>query len=740
MDVHAEEGQENQWDNISNITQLNEISAIELNSVDETLFVRRSLEILEYGLINTSPIDSIWPDDSDFFYDMDWNNDYQKMAYAHSGSFASPSNLWNSPLVILDRNGVPIEGMTPYGRIPEHPSNIADIEWRPRSNHLAIGFHDGILQIINCSDGSVISRHSFQHPIKRCLWNPTGSLLAVIITDMMNITDKLYIWDISYNNSWRTGGSWTIFDIDWSYDSRYLFVSENKMIHMLDVANGTSEDIWDSGGWFISTNPIDPIMVIHGYWSVNILNYYTKQVGTYYSYHEQLSFSDWTQDGSYFFTLDDADVIHIWTGKSTVPRPRVGIRTPNPDAIASGSIDIEGWAESTAPSTLSVIIRIGQNDWSLANGSIEWNFEYNTARTPDGPLMIRVKAIDYSGFSDVRIIRIFINNTVPNLDTPPTISIQSPDNGSIVWGVVEIIGKAVDDKAIESIQIRIDRSEWNPVEISQYQSVMNWTHHIDIMTELESTLEIQARAYDGYHFSEIAYVQVEIRPPSPDGLPLIVDILFPTPGITVPKDFTILGRIEQGRAEEIFVSIDNGKIYVIPGTDSWQITFYDVQEGPHFLSVIARNDEKWSQWIILSFFVDESIPMENQPPIIGIISPINDSSIDTDFSIIGWSIDDTEVVENEILINGNWTMVNGTYQWQFNISIDALSEGWIEFKVRAFDGSQFSEPMSVRLLILKEEDDNNGVKVPSKNYLYVIGLLIVIIVILSGYIMIMNKR
>jgi hypothetical protein len=734
MDVMADENQDVHWDNISNITEVNEITAIEMNSVDETLLIRRSLEILEYGILNSTHTSSIWPSESDFFYDMDWNDYNQKLAYAHSGSFSSPSNLWNSPLVIINKDGDPIDGEVPYGRIQKYESIITDIEWRPERDHLAVGYQDGNLNIINCTDGSFQYQHIFHHQIKRCKWNPDGTMLVVVVTDILNSTDKVYVWDIYSNNSWRTGGSWTIHDIDWSYDGRFLIVSENKKVHMLDVANGTLEEIWDSGGWFIASNPTDPLLVIHGYWSVNIMNYLTQEVATYHSYHEQLHIGGWTQDGSYFFTLDDADVIHIWTEKSVIPRPKVGILAPTSDYNVSGSIVIEGWAESSAPSTLSVVIRIGQNDWSIVDGTLEWTYGYDTTMSPDGPLIIRVKAVDYSGFSDVRTLRVFVKNSASNPNAPPTISIQSPNDGAIVWGIVEIKGEAVDDETIISIQIRTNRVGWNPIGALDSQPALNWTYYLDITTMRESSFDIQARAFDGYQFSDVAQVKVTVKPPSPDEPPLMVSIVYPKPGVTVPKDFTVLGRIEQGYADEIFLSIDNGQVLVIPGTPAWNFIFKDVDGGPHFISVIARNEVTWSQWIVLSFFVDASIPVENQPPTIGIISPKDNASFNTDFSIIGWSLDDMGVVENEIYIDGTWMRMNGTDSWHYNLSIDALSEGWVVFQVRAFDGSNHSEPASVSLLILRGEDNNNDVQDPSNDYLLIIGILIIAIIVLVGFI------
>jgi len=185
--------------------------------------------------------------------------------------------------------------------------------------------------------------------------------------------------------------------------------------------------------------------------------------------------------------------------------PTVQITSPLNGSVVKGEILIEGTAGDEDGSIVKVEIRIDGMEWKIANGTNSWNYKLDTTKLSNGFHTIEARAYDGIDYSNTAKITINVSNVI---NTPPEIEILSPANGSIVNGFI-IKGNAWDKDGNDSlvkVEIRIDGMEWKIAN-----GTINWEYSIDT-TKLSNGLHIiEARAYDGMAYSQIAKITINVQ-------------------------------------------------------------------------------------------------------------------------------------------------------------------------------------------------------------------------------------
>ena len=186
--------------------------------------------------------------------------------------------------------------------------------------------------------------------------------------------------------------------------------------------------------------------------------------------------------------------------------PTVQITSPLNGSVVKGEILIEGTAGDEDGSIVKVEIRIDKEEWKIANGTNSWNYKLDTTKLSNGFHTIEARAYDGIDYSNTAKITINVSNVI---NTPPEIEILSPANGSIVNGFIIIKGNAWDKDGNDSlvkVEIRIDGMEWKIAN-----GTINWEYSIDT-TKLSNGLHIiEARAYDGMAYSQIAKITINVQ-------------------------------------------------------------------------------------------------------------------------------------------------------------------------------------------------------------------------------------
>jgi WD40 repeat protein len=730
----TEGASDQEWVNDSNITSVEEIWDISVNSLDETLTTMRARELYIWGMDNHTNIKRVSLPTTGEYISMDWSDDQRLYAWAQRGGAGDlESDLWRSDLVLFDEDGIPVDGYQPYGSIEAYEERISTLQWSPTSSHLAVAYRDGTIRIIDVVDGSIILSKDSQFPVTQISWSPKGNLLMVVQDDRINNTDKISLIDLPNDHLWYAGRLQEIIDVDWSMNGSTIFLSSFKGIYQIDPGKWEGGVVNEAAGLYIASCPTRPVLAIFGNNGVTFWDYGLNESEHHHSTMGQMPQGEWTLDGSHLYTVDENEVIRIWRKVVPIPRPIVGISTPFKEEEVFGVVEVTGWAFSSKEDTLHVLIQVNNQNWTEAIGSVEWSYSLDSTSIPDGITKLRVRAHDIYGVSDVSIVTIWVRNNPPPDDDPPTILIDEPANGTTVWGIITLDGEAWDDNAVLAIQIKIDGLRWQSIPIDAVAAHLTWTYDKDVFFIEEGELEISARSFDGVHFSAVETRTVNLKPPSDPVMNISVQIISPAWGKTVPPDTIIRGIVDEGCAELVFISIDHGNVIPVLGTYVWSYQLSDLEEGAHDVRAIASNGTIFSEWVSVAFFVSHDLPSTNIAPEIGIIYPEDSLNLTKEFLIMGWSFDDVKVEVVEVSINEEaWRTANGNESWSYQVVPEDMDRGWNVIQARAYDGEEYGYSSMVTVRFIDGTESEFPVeRIPAYISILLITSIIIIIILVS---------
>ncbi len=195
--------------------------------------------------------------------------------------------------------------------------------------------------------------------------------------------------------------------------------------------------------------------------------------------------------------------------------PGVAIDHPDDGANASGVVLVYGRAWATDPDDRidHVWVRIDHGEWHPAHDLTDndsfyiWGWVWDTTLYENGTHQVCAIAWDGDRYADT-----CIHVNVANTDAPPTVSIEHPENGTQVHGVVLVHGFASDDHRVKLVQVRIDDGEWhNAVDTSGHETWSTWAWEWDTADYPNGNHTVSARAWDGHQYSDIAHVTVDVE-------------------------------------------------------------------------------------------------------------------------------------------------------------------------------------------------------------------------------------
>ena len=234
--------------------------------------------------------------------------------------------------------------------------------------------------------------------------------------------------------------------------------------------------------------------------------------------------------------------------------------------------------------------------------------------------------------------------------------------------------------------------------------------------------------------------------PDGEGDSASVDVDF-TPWLTAvynSQPVAVISRIEPDsilEAEAVIMSgmgFDNDGTIVayqwvsdIDGGLSDQRTYTadNLTPGDHVISFqVQDNEGLWSRW-------DYAAVEVNGRPVVKVTKPLPNAKVGKIIIIDGTAEDDGTVTLVEVTVDdGDWQPASGTGEWTFAWDISKLKDGAHTIKVRAYDGQQYSEVVSVEVKVDEERDDDE--RALSTYILLIIGL----IVILAATVLVMRRK
>ena len=732
--VHGEDEVQDTWVNSSNLTGMGPINCIEINSRDDSIFILSRLYVEEWGVWNHRFISELYLD-FEGSNDMDWNPEQEWLAIKSDGDTMDDKDM--SPLEIIDVDGEILYEFHPWGDLPAYPdSTIVDLEWRPNSTELAILFYDGTLRIYEVRSQEVVHEWKHEGNGKTIVWDPSGEYLSVMLS-YRTMERDVHVIGIETETIWQVIRKQSaITDMGWSHDSSVLLLHTHSKIQKYSLETSEISLVLEinSDGFFPSPAR-EEIAIVDETRGITFFDYVNNTTEKHQIRRGIGTHCEWSADGS-FFIFDElgSGVLRIWSRRPDLPPPQLDILSPLPDSTVKGTIEITGWVQSAHQENGIVTVKVGNKDWQAAQGFRQWSYTLDTTLVPDGHIIIKAKALDPSGESEIVPLELFIDNDKVTANLPPTIDITSHEDGQVVKGHFEIHGIANDDREVISIQLKRGFYFWEELEISEHGERIEWSCHILLITE-RGNLTIQARAYDGFHYSNVASVVINATAPDRNSLTIRID--NPEMGSTVLGDFVTKGVVEGGVPEQVFIGFDYRTVVMAEGTSQWRYAVSDLLPGYHFLTVYAMDSDGISEGNSVPFIVGEVF--QNERPRVGFNNIEDDAVIKADHVIKGWSSDDERVEKVRVRVNGNdWTDAEGTTKWSYTLRIADLEGGWNTIESQAFDGEMLSYNASVRIVYVPDvvvgPSNSTPANNDNNNLIYIIITLLIIIIIEMLYI------
>jgi hypothetical protein len=279
-----------------------------------------------------------------------------------------------------------------------------------------------------------------------------------------------------------------------------------------------------------------------------------------------------------------------------------------------------------------------------------------------------------------RIAVIEGRNALPGNELP-TVTITTPTKGVRYSGTLVIAGTAADDTAVTVVELRLDGGAWFDAT-----GTTEWTYELDTATLSSGSHTVQARAYDGEDYSEIAIVVFTADQPP------LVTIATPTEGERYHDTFEATGSASDDQAvTKVEVRIDAGDWASSENVAPWSysVDTKTLSQGTHTLEARALDGVSTSPVVSVEFIVD-------QLPSVTVTSPEEAMTYSGTLEVAGTATDDVSVERVEVrVVPGTWSTVEGSTTWTYELDTTSLSTGTHTLDARSYDGYEYSAVASV---------------------------------------------
>jgi hypothetical protein len=178
--------------------------------------------------------------------------------------------------------------------------------------------------------------------------------------------------------------------------------------------------------------------------------------------------------------------------------PTITISTPKTGALISGSVSVAGTAASQA-GIAGVQVRVDSYAWTPASGTTAWNASIASSNYADGAHTISAMATDSVGHLNIATESVTFSNS------PPTVSITSPQPGATVSATIAVSGTAASLAGIASVQLQVDSNGWVTAA-----GTTSWTLSINTTAYSNGAHTISAMATDALGRSSTASISVTV--------------------------------------------------------------------------------------------------------------------------------------------------------------------------------------------------------------------------------------
>ena len=449
----------------------------------------------------------------------------------------------------------------------------------------------------------------------------------------------------------------------------------------------------------------------------------TDNIGLYNGTDSKFLYSSFTP-GTYRIFLKVQDNNGVWSEEvnTTVliherPIAIIDSISPNP-GLDTDTIHFKGIGTDDG----SIVRYAWRSDGGELYNGTDSEFLYSAFTPETHSIYLKVQD-DYGVWSEE------VNTTLTIHEQPTAIIDLITPNPGIDNETINFNGNGTDDGIIERYTWKTDDGELYNGTDSEFS--------YSAFSRGDYTIYLKVQDNHGVWSEEVNVTLIIHESPVAE----IVSI-SPSPG-TEGDTITFTGNgTDDGSIIQYFWRTDELELY--NGTNS-SFSLSNLSAGTH--TIYLRVQDNYGVWSdeVNKTLVIHAIIIPNTIPTVTITSPKDRDTVKGKVPLNGTSADeDGTVVKVEISINEDvWTTVTGTDSWTFEWNTAALTNGNYTIRVRSYDGTNFSETVSITVTVENQIDDGKDDDDPEDNFLFeeigplpligYIGIVIVIgIVLIAG--------
>jgi hypothetical protein len=114
--------------------------------------------------------------------------------------------------------------------------------------------------------------------------------------------------------------------------------------------------------------------------------------------------------------------------------PTINIESPNNNENINALVTLSGTSIDSDGTVDLVEVKIGTDSWLSAQGTLNWNYDWDTTFYLDGEHVISARAVDNENqYSDIITISLFVDNTPPEIVSGPKVENVTHQRATIIW-------------------------------------------------------------------------------------------------------------------------------------------------------------------------------------------------------------------------------------------------------------------------------------------------------------------